>query len=122
MAKVGRPLKYSSPEEMQEAIDAYFDECKENENPPTITGLALSLGFCTRQSLLDYAEKDEFLATVKSAKLRVEESLERGILKGYNAAGGIFNLKNNFGWVDKKEIGHSGEIGLDMILDYSSDE
>jgi len=28
--KVGRPLKYTDPADMQEDIDRYFEECKNN--------------------------------------------------------------------------------------------
>ena len=41
----GRPRKYKTPEEMQVVIDQYFKECEINKKPPTITGLALALGF-----------------------------------------------------------------------------
>jgi len=121
MIKVGRPLKYETPEQMKEAIDAYFAECIEKEKPPTIAGLAYALDMTT-ETLRAYGEKNEFSATIQKAKQLVEIYLEEGLVQGRAAAGIIFNLKNNFGWVDKKEIGHSGEVGIDMILDYSADE
>ena len=102
--KTGRPLKFATPEAMQVAIDNYFAICEEKNQPPTITGLALSLGFMDRQSLLDYADRDEFSCTVRVAKSRVEASIEAGLLKGYNPSGAIFNLKNNFKWNDKSEV------------------
>ena len=75
---VGRPPKYKCKEEMQEKIDAYFKSCegkilqdengkylldkygqpiKVEERPPTITGLALALGFSCRSDLLYYQGK-----------------------------------------------------------------
>ena len=101
---VGRPPKYNTPEEMQVAIDAYFTECanKESPQPLTVTGLALALDM-TRRGLLDYCEKsDEFAHTVKRAKLVVENFIEKRLYEP-NATGSIFNLKNNFQWVDKTE-------------------
>ena len=68
--KGGRPRAFKSPEEMQKMIDAYFDDGCEKivkhtvtgtryEVPtPTICGLALFLGFSSRQSLLDYQNRD----------------------------------------------------------------
>ena len=71
---VGRPPKYKSKEEIEEKIDAYFKQCEGevlkdnngntvfnkfgnpviiNQRPPTVTGLALALGFSTRLSLLN---------------------------------------------------------------------
>ncbi len=100
--KIGRPLKYSSPEQMQELIDAYFDKCDREGKPYTVTGLGLALNM-SRADLINYEKRDEFFNTVKVAKQRVEEYLET-CLHGKTVVGIIFNLKNNFGWVDKQEV------------------
>ena len=133
---VGRPPKYKTPEEMQRIIDLYFLACKchQNENEPeyleglsdddllvvndiddvfpTVTGMALALDL-TRQSLLDYQEKDLFLDTIKKAKTRIESSIEQRLFYN-NPTGSIFNLKNNFGWKDKTEQDTTikGNLGL----------
>jgi hypothetical protein len=104
----GRPLKYATPAQLQEAVDAYFDS--EDGKLPTITGLALHLGFADRSSLIDYAERDEFFHTIKTAKLRVEAFIERRLYEA-NATGCIFNLKNNFGWEDRTKSEQMGEGG-----------
>lgn len=106
----GRPLQFETPEVMQEAIDAYFTDCELKEQPPTVTGLALALDL-TREGLVTYEGRDAFSDTVKRAKLRVQSTIEAGLLKGYNATGAIFNLKNNFGWKDKQEQEISGPGG-----------
>ena len=105
---MGRPPKYNTPEEMQAAVDAYFAEV----DIPTVTGLALALGFCDRTSLLYYEnDKPEFLITIKRAKTRIEDSLEHLLLSGRGqVAGVIFNLKNNFGWKDRQEREITGEV------------
>lgn len=116
----GRPPKYETPEQMQEAIDFYFN--KDNSNGayiltgedtktylPTISGLAYSLGMTT-EALRNYEGKEEFLATVKRAKQKVEVALEQR-LYGQAVVGTIFNLKNNFGWRDKSENEISGPNG-----------
>jgi len=105
----GRPLKYGTPEEMQAAIDAYFVGCEVEEEPYTITGLALALGFTTRQSLINYEGREEFLDTVKTAKLRVEQFAEKKLF-GPNATGAIFALKN-YEWRDKTEQALTGADG-----------
>ena len=95
----GRPRKFSTPEEMQTAIDKYF----EDHPKPTICGLALALGFAQRKSLLNYeGYGEEFCNTVKRAKLIIEDSYEQE-LRGSHVAGPIFALKN-FKWSDKQEI------------------
>lgn len=106
----GRPLKFQSVEELEKAIQAYFDSVaaktiilddgKVIEEPLTITGLALALD-TTRQTLMDYEGRDEFTYTIKKAKTVVENYAEKKLF-GNNATGAIFALKN-YGWKDKTE-------------------
>lgn len=112
MAEPGRPPKYTSPVDMQSDIDAYFAACLANEEPPTISGLAYHLGMST-EALRNYQEKDNFLATVKRAKQRVEMHLEKR-LNDPAPTGAIFNLKNNFGWKDKQEVEQSGNLTIEI--------
>jgi hypothetical protein len=100
---IGRPLKFQSVEELQQKIDAYFKKMDEEKRPYIITGLALALD-TTRRTLLDYEEKSEFSHTIKKAKLRCENFSEESLFTSRNVTGAIFNLKNNYGWVDKQEI------------------
>lgn len=96
----GRPLKFKSVKELQKKIDAYFASCKKDKEPLTITGLALALD-TSRETLMEYGEREEFVDTIKKAKLKIEHAYElRNIKRG--KAGDIFALKN-FGWKDKTE-------------------
>jgi hypothetical protein len=101
----GRPLKFQSVKELQDAIDAYFascyDEAGELTEPLTITGLALALD-TTRQTLINYEERPEFLDAIKRAKTRVENFAEKRLYAS-NPSGAIFALKN-FDWSDKREV------------------
>ena len=141
----GRPLKYKSPEEMQERINWYFEAIKAKrtdeytlpekladnkdfinflnnlaDNYPTVTGLALALGFTTRDSLINYENRsDEFFDTIKRAKLRVENAIEQRLFEA-NATGSIFNLKNNFGWKDKQETETTGQVTYNHNVDIKS--
>jgi hypothetical protein len=103
--KVGRPLKYKTVEELQEAIDAYFAL---NPERPTVTGLALELGFHSRKSFYNYEERPEFLHTIKSATLKIESMHEANLYNGASS-GSIFWLKNRE-WTDKQEQVHSGSL------------
>ena len=107
----GKPPYYDNPKDMQKACDEYFETCKENKEPYTITGLALALGFCTRKSLLDYSEKQEFVNIIKKSKLKVEQGYEIR-LSGGQPTGAIFALKN-MDWHDKTEL--TGADGRDLI-------
>lgn len=123
---VGRPPKFKSKEEMQELIDKYFDECKGtilkdengeiifdkygqpvifNSKPLTITGLALALGFNSRQSLLNYQGKKDFVDTITRAKAKVEQYAEERLYDKDGANGAKFSLANNFeGWKEKQQL------------------
>lgn len=105
----GRPPKFTAVDQMQVEIDAYFAECLECKKPPTVSGLAYALDMST-EALRNYEQKDEFLATIKKAKQRVEIALEER-LDAAAPAGAIFNLKNNFGWKDAQAIDHSSADG-----------
>lgn len=96
--KGGRPAKWEDPELFAKSVELYF----ETEKQPTWTGLALHLGFESRQSLEDYKKRPGFLTPIKKALLRIENQYEKGLF-GKNPAGSIFALKN-FKWHDKQEI------------------
>lgn len=94
----GRPLKFKTPEELQEKIETYFTKTPKEEW--TITGLALALD-TSRETLCNYEEKDAYFDTVKKAKDMVEHSYEIDLKKS-GRSGTIFALKN-FDWKDKTE-------------------
>lgn len=97
--RTGRPPKYETPEEMQSAIDAYFDGT--DEEKLTLTGLAIALGFESRQSIYDYERHEGFSYTIKRARLRIENSYELA-LRNQGGGANIFALKN-FGWKDAQD-------------------
>jgi hypothetical protein len=73
------------------------------QKPYTITGLAVALD-TSRQTLLNYEERDEFFDTIKRAKDKCESWVEENMLAGKsNPTGSIFSLKNNYGWKDRSE-------------------
>jgi hypothetical protein len=122
----GRPKLFKSAEEMQKKIDAYFESCKGevlkdkednviynkwgipviiNDKPPTVTGLALALGFNSRTSLLNYEAEKEFMNTITCAKARVEEYAESRLFDKDGANGAKFSLANNFKeWRERSEV------------------
>lgn len=126
----GAPRKWKSVSAMQKAIDAYFKECVGepfvdedgyavrdkngvpiiiNAKPPTITGLALALGFTGRQALIDYQARPEFADTITRAKARCEEYAESRLYDRDGANGAKFSLGCNFGWREVTETKISTE-------------
>ena len=120
---VGRPPKYTSKEEIEGLIEDYFKSCEGeilrdndgkpilnkwgntviiNHKPPTVTGLALALGFTSRLDLLRYQGKKEFCNTITRAKARVEQYTEERLFDRDGVNGARFSLVNNFsGWGEK---------------------
>jgi len=123
---MGMTPKYSDPDEMQYVIDAYFKECagvlvkdedgniitdkygKEmyiKSHPPTVTGMALALGFTSRQALINYQAKKAFVDTVTRAKTRIEAYTEERLFDRDGVQGAKFSLANNFkGWSEKTDV------------------
>jgi hypothetical protein len=110
----GRPPIIAGPEEMEQLIIAYFGSLPSTEEgredrPPTVNGLALALGFTTRQSLADYEERPEYSYLIKRARLQIKTYWEER-LGGKSPVGAIFWLKNHDGYKDAQEItGANGE-------------
>ena len=142
--KIGRPPKYKSKEEIQVMIDKYFKECEGKplqdedgnvltdkhgnpfivgQKPPTITGLALALGFNSRQALLNYQGREEFNDTITRAKAYVECYAEERLFDKDGANGAKFSLANNFdGWKEKQAIEADVKNDLTISIELSDDE
>lgn len=108
----GRPLKFQSPELLEDKINEYFAKCEAEKRIPFVTELAFHLD-TSRETLCNYEEKEPYFDTIKRAKERCEMWLERNLIEGkVNPTGTIFNLKNNYGWRDKTEVEneHKGEM------------
>lgn len=125
----GRPPIFDNPEALKAKVDDYFvwvegekeivgegddkeQVWKRKPRHVTITGLALHLGFESRQSIYDYEERGEFSYIIKNARLRVEENYEQN-LHANNPTGSIFALKN-MGWKDKTETALSNPDGSNL--------
>lgn len=143
-SKGGRPPMYNTAEEMQVKIDEYFESCKGEpiynelgqpildknmqpillgKRPLTITGLALALGFTSRQALLNYQAKDEFVDTIMRAKAKVECYAEERLYDKDGANGAKFSLANNFdGWREKKEIKADVESAVTINVELVDDD
>ena len=138
----GRPRVFDTENELLAAIDEYFQYIKgdfemravkddqgnvisevqvwtRDPEAKSITGLALFLGFESRQSIYDYEKNGKFSYIIKRAKLAVEAGYEQA-LHGKAYAGAIFALKQ-FGWTDKQEI-ESTNINLNSEVIVTDDE
>lgn len=128
----GRPLKFATAEQLEVAINAYFDSCDPHverrvvdggvnqkgetiwleravmteQKPYTLSGLARALGV-DRKTIKNYGERDGFFHTVEAAVRRCEEYWESALASPYSN-GAKFNLSNNYAdWREKQEIDHT---------------
>ena len=117
---------YETPHQLQVKITEYikkFENPSDGDKPPTITGMALHLGFCSRQSFYDYEKRGGFSYIIKAARSFMEQKHEENL---FNPActGSIFWLKNAE-WSDKQEIDSNvsmiGEPTINLNLSDVSD-
>ena len=134
---MGKPPMYKTVDEIEKKIEKYFKDCKGypltdskgkqmfnkfgspvfvDVHPPTVTGLALALGFTSRQALLNYQAKPEFVDTITRAKARVEQYAEERLFDRDGSNGAQFSLRNNFkGWDADKKNDNSGDRKITIV-------
>ncbi len=115
---VGRPRKFRTPQEVQEKINEYFEWAEANNRPLNMERFKCFLGICN-DTLTPYmngtyddgvAEEDfsdygNFSETIKAARAYIAaDKMELAMTGSYNPTMVIFDLKNNHGYVDKREI------------------
>ena len=102
----------TSVRKLQKAIDAYFADCAQTGEPGSMTGLCIALGM-TAQALEVLREQSAACSDViDMAQLRVEHAYEKRLIQRGNS-GDVFALKN-FGWRDKKEFAHTGQLQVQL--------
>lgn len=115
---MARKPKYESVEQIERLIEAYFESCKGeilrdkggdivfnqkdgtpvwvNRKPPTIPGLALALGFSSKQSLYNYKARKEFMDSISRAQTRVEQYTAERLFDRDSQRGAQFALEYAF--------------------------
>lgn len=115
--KGGAPPIYKDVQILIDKIDEYFESFKSDGSEqftpplgfrPTVAGLALYLGFESRQSIYDYRDRNqEFSYIIKRALTYIEMHYEQ-MLESKSVAGAIFALKN-MGWKDNLDVTTGGD-------------
>lgn len=81
------------------------------DGPYTMTGLAIALGFTSRQALWNYEQKDEFVDVIARARARVIDYAEGRLYDKDGARGAQFALENfNDDWSSVKKLDVSGTV------------
>ncbi len=123
--KVGRPLKFKTPQILKNRINAYFKWAKKNNKPLTISRMACFLD-TTRENLLEYEGEIEgrtgrdirYAYAIKKAKALILAEKHEQLLTKQNVAGLIFDLKNNANWADKQEVKQFGDTDRINVITY----
>lgn len=105
-ALTGRPLTWSSVEELESNLLEYFKLCDKTDTIPTITAIATWL-HCSRELIYRHANdtNSPFHDTLKSVINICHTSLENGAVDGkVNSVVYIFMGKNYFNLEDSKNI------------------
>lgn len=116
----GKPLRFKTPEQLEDEIEQYFQSCftkeyiKDKEGnivdtrmvqvkPFTIMGLCMALNI-ERETLLRYGKNERYYDIIFKARQVVQDYVENRLLTSSNQSGAMFWLKNNAGYSDKHEV------------------
>ena len=133
--KEGRPLIYKNKEELQKAIDEYFEECKKHKSNiilkgmdtqieiddpliPTIAGLAYHLNI-DRQTVYNYKNRDEYFDTITRARDYIISRIETKCVNSDGNISGTLFIAQNYGYATKQEI-EQKNINVNQNIDYSN--
>jgi hypothetical protein len=94
-------LEKKPPKKPADQTDTEQKVWDREPEPATITGLALFLGFNSKDEFNTYESKGKYASAIKRARLRVETTYEKK-LHYQSPTGAIFALKS-MGWNEKPE-------------------
>ena len=123
---------FRSAEEVNTKIERYFrscepvqavdDECAPiyavQEVPLTVSGLAIALGFGSREELLSYRGKPFAENAIRSALLRIENYAEERLFDKGQSSGAKYFLEGNFkAWSEDGDGENDTIRRLDEVLE-----
>ena len=112
----GRPVLWKSAEQLEAGIKECQKWCEEKGKSFTLSRLAVFLG-CDRQTLANYAVKDEFFGAIQKARQLAEATIEEKMMDSKTqVVGAIFIAKNNFGWKDRSEVDHTHTFDMSAVM------
>lgn len=120
----------ASPEEVYRLCDSFFhmkvhNRCPETNElrpiPPTAAGLAVHLGFASRQSMMNAIENEQYEEqsryTVAFALTQIEEYVTEGALMDkLNVNMSKFTLSATLNVVEKKEINTNSQKTINYVI------
>ena len=101
---MGRNRRPRGLRAMEAAARRYLEECGTREKLPTVTGLALALGFTSRAAMERFSEEQggKFAALLDWARSLIEEETLQAVYRKETATGARFILQSSFGYGEKE--------------------
>ena len=87
------------------------------KRPPTLSGLALAMGFASKADMLRYQGKPEVMTAIQRGRTRVEQYAEEKLFDKESSAGAKFVLEKDFGEAMPEE---DEGPGLDIMAEVRS--
>lgn len=101
---MGRNRRPRGLRAMEAAARRYLEECGAREKLPTVTGLALALGFTSRAAMERFSKEQggKFAALLDWARSLIEEETLQAVYPKETATGARFILQSSFGYGEKE--------------------
>lgn len=101
---MGRNRRPRGLRAMEAAARRYLEECGAREKLPTVTGLALALGFTSRAAMERFSKEQggKFAALLDWARSLIEEETLQAVYRKETATGARFILQSSFGYGEKE--------------------
>ena len=104
------PAKYNTPDDFMAACRDYIGQCKANGDIPSIPGACIAMGFKTRQSFYDQADRDKEGSTgwaecLEYCRLAIQDGLMND-----RSTMAMFLLKAKWGYKEYQHIELSGKV------------
>lgn len=101
---MGRNRRPRGLRAMEAAARRYLEECGAREKLPTVTGLALALGFTSRAAMERFSKEQggKFAPLLDWARSLIEEETLQAVYRKETATGARFILQSSFGYGEKE--------------------
>lgn len=100
-----RPKQPRSVRGLKTAVEQYLGACDQSQRFPTVTGLALALGFSSREEMERFSagEEEPIAGLLEWARSLVEEATLQAVYRKDTSTGARFILQTSFGYGEKND-------------------
>ena len=98
---------------IEKMVERYLTACRETQKHPTVTGLAMALGFPCREDLERFAAgqgEGPLAQAIRRAKSLIEEANLQAVYCRDTSAGAKFILQSSFGYGERAPSQDLGPI------------